>query len=212
MRLVLRSGGRCNLRGNHERIEKPNWPRNGENNKARPSVHAHHAQGPAAVGLGTGPPSAGHRPGKRGTHAPSRCTRTCCRAVRPTPWPPSPGRGPGGCQSLSAGLRVGDDEHFRRPPHFRSQEASGLVRGSAAPPRRAAGPTARAQAARCVSGRVDGARCRPEARCARPRCPVPSRGTSRARGGQRQPRGRRRLLFWFGRRPDGRGSRKAPQL
>lgn len=45
--------------------------------------------------------------------APSRCTRTCCKAARPTPWPPTP-HSSRSCQSLSAGQSGCDSRHFRR--------------------------------------------------------------------------------------------------
>lgn len=65
------------------------------------------------------------------THAPSRCTRTCCRAARLTPWPPSRCRSFGSCQSLSARPSVSDADYFRRLLHFRSQAAFGLIHSSA---------------------------------------------------------------------------------
>ena len=84
--------------------------------------------------------------------APFRCTPTCCRAARPTPWPPTPKRGSVSCQSLSAGLSDWNSGNFRRLHHFRSArpELSSIVRFSARRPHSIAppSPAARAQAER----------------------------------------------------------------
>lgn len=86
------------------------------------------------------------------TRAPFRCTRTCCRAARPTPWPPTPRRGSGSCQSPSAGISDWNSSNFRRLHHFRSGRPglSSIVRFSARRPHSIAlpSPTARAQAER----------------------------------------------------------------
>lgn len=158
------------------------------------------------------------------TRAPSRCTRTCCRAARPTPWPPSPFRRCWSCQSLSVRRSICDlvtsgCSSTSAQGGLRSHPQLGSPLGALAPllgslrlrVRRLSGgynwPGLEARAARM--GQLIPRRGEPGP-------PLSSRGASGVQGqpGSSRPqvRGRRRLLFPFGCWSDGRASREAPQL
>lgn len=199
-------------------------------NKARPiHVHTRHRD---RGGAGT---RGGHRPQRDpglerdapmcGHRAPSRCTRTCCRAARPTPWPPSPPSSSGSSQSLSAAQSAGGagDDGDAGTSGERCTSAPRLPRVSSPAPPPRGGPARRSAVrlrvrdpARDSIGRVDGARELASRALRVPRAPLSFPGCWRGPGPQEsaspQPRGRRRLLFPFVRRPDGGTFWEAPQF
>lgn len=121
-----------------------------------------------------------------GHRAPSRCTRTCCRAARPTPWPPSPPSSSGSSQSLSAAQSARDAGDAGTSGERCTSAPSCLgSRPSSAPARRPR-PALSSPGCACATQRgtpLAGLTARgswPVARCGCPGRPFPSRGAGGA--------------------------------